>query len=124
MADLVKFEVPAKLNDKQLALVEKVNKKGKIKIGINEVTKAIERGKAKLVLIAQDVSPQEIVMHLPLLCAEKNVPFSYVPTKKDLGEKAGIEVGTASLVIMDEGDAKKELKEVSDNLKKLNSKGE
>ena len=123
MADFVKFEVPAKLNEKQLALVEKVNKNGKIKIGINEVTKAIERGKARLVLIAQDVSPPEVVMHLPLLCKEKGIPFSYVPTKKELGEKAGIEVGTASLVIMDEGEAKKELKEINENLEKLN-KGE
>jgi len=108
MADFVKFEVPAKLNEKQLALVEKVNKNGKIKIGINEVTKAIERGKARLVLIAQDVSPPEVVMHLPLLCKEKGIPFR---------------VGTASLVIMDEGDSKKELNEISENLGKL-SKGE
>ncbi len=123
MADLVKFEVPAKLNEKQLSLLEKVKKNGKIKIGVNEVTKAVERGKAKIVFIAQDVSPPEIVMHLPLICNEKRIPFSYLPTKKELGEKAGIEVGTASIAIMDEGEAKKELKEITENLTKLN-KGE
>ena len=112
MANLVKFEVSEKLMQEQLAVVEKVKGKGKIKVGVNEVTKAIERGVAKLVLIAQDVSPPEIVMHLPLLCKEKNVPVSVVQTKKALGEKTGVEVSTEAIAILDEGDAKKELAEV------------
>ena len=49
------------------------------------MTKAIERGNAKFVVIAEDVNPKEVVMHLPVLCDEKQVPYSYVATKKELG---------------------------------------
>jgi len=119
MADLLRFEVPEKLLIEQLSLVEKAKKKGKIRIGVNEATKAIERGTAKLVIIAQDVDPVEVVMHLPLLCKEKNIPCTAVRTKKELGEKAGIAVGTAAVAIIDEGDAKKELQEIVKNVLEL-----
>jgi len=119
MAEFVKFEVPEQLMNSQLELLEKVNKKGKIKIGVNEVTKAIERGVAKLVLIAKDVDPVEIVMHLPIICEEKNIPYTYVATKKVLGEKTGIEVGTAAAAILEEGEAKKELEEIVKKLSEL-----
>ena len=57
---------------------------GKIRRGTNETTKAIERGIAKLVIIAEDVTPPEVVAHLPLLCEEKKIPFIFVPTKEDV----------------------------------------
>jgi len=119
MAELVKFEVSDKLMADQLALVEKAKKKGKIKIGVNEVTKAVERGVAKLVLVAKDVNPIEVVMHLPLLCKEKNIPCSVVKTRKELGEKAGIAVSTAALAVIDEGEAKKELQDLVKKLGEL-----
>lgn len=104
--------------DLQLSLIEKAKKSGKIRIGVNEVTKALERGIAKFVSIAEDVEPKEIVMHLPVLCKEKKVPFGKIGTKKELGEKAGIEVGTAAVAVIEEGDAKKELEELEKNAKK------
>ena len=119
MAEYVKFEVPEKLAEEQLAFVEKARKKGKVRVGINEVTKAVERGSAKLVLIAKDVEPAEIVMHLPLICGEKGVPFSYVKTRKELGEGAGIGVATAAIAVTDEGEAKKELQEIIRKLAEL-----
>ena len=109
MAQYVKFSVPKELGTKQLALIEKLRKTGKVKVGINEVTKAVERGTAKFVFIASDVQPEEVVMHLPVLCREKNIPFSFVGTKKELGEKAGKEIGTSALAVLNEGDAKKDL---------------
>lgn len=116
---VAKFELPKELLEKQMQLLEKINKEGKVKIGINEVTKMIERGNAKFVVIAEDVNPAEIVMHLPLLCEEKKVPYSFVPTKKELGEKAGIEVGTAAIVVIDEGDNKKELETLAKKIAEL-----
>ncbi len=119
MVGLVKFEVSDKLMDEELALVEKIMKKGKIKVGVNEVTKAVERGVAKLVLIAQDVDPIEIVMHLPLICKDKNVPYSVVKTRKQLGEKTGIAVSTAAIAVLNEGEAQKELQELVKKLSEL-----
>ncbi len=100
-------------SEKLYDLVEQVRKSGKLKKGLNEVTKAIEKGKAKLVLLAQDVSPKEVAMHIPLLCKEKNVPFFEVPKKEELGAAAGMEVGTSAVAIVHEGDAKDLLKRIS-----------
>lgn len=117
MAEYMKFSVGKELKEKQNELIEKVKKTGKIRIGVNETTKAVERGKAKIIFIAEDVSPQELVMHLPLLCEEKKIPYSFISTKKELGEKSGIAVGTASIALVEEGSAKKELEEI---IKKVN----
>ena len=97
---------------KALEAVELARTTGKIRKGSNEVTKAIERGTAKLVLVAQDVTPKEIVMHIPLLAKEKNIPCVHVPTKEDLGASAGLEVGTAAIAIVQEGEAKKLVEEI------------
>ena len=48
---------------------------GKVKKGVNEVTKAIERGTAKIEETAEDVSPKEIVAHIPILCSEKGIKY-------------------------------------------------
>lgn len=118
----VKFEVPKELADKAYESVEVAKGTGKLRRGVNETTKAIERGLAKLVLIAEDVSPEEVVMHLPVLCDEKKVPFIYVPSKEELGKASGIEVPTSSIAIVEVGDAKKLVDEVVKKASEL-SKG-
>ena len=90
MAEFVKFELSSDLRERQLQLLEKLKKAGKFRAGVNEVTKAVERGTAKLVILAEDTSPVEVVLHLPVLCKEKNIPFGFVANKKELGEKAGL----------------------------------
>jgi large subunit ribosomal protein L7Ae len=117
MAAYVKVQLTDELRDATVSIVEK-SKKGKIKAGINEVTKAIERGTAKLVVIAEDVSPAEVVMHLPILCEEKNIPYSYIATRKDLGEKAGLRTATASIAIT-ESDAESDIKDLAKKIAEL-----
>ena len=85
-------------------LIEKARKSGKIEKGINEVTKAIERGTAKLVIIAKDTSPAEIIQHIPLLCKEKNISCEEVDSKEKLGIAAGIKVPCSSVVVTEAGD--------------------
>ena len=103
--------------DKVLELIEVAKATGKIKKGTNEVTKAIERGTAKVVAYAKDASPAEIVMHIPILAKEKGVPCIAVSTKEELGASAGIEVPTASVAIISEGEGKALLKEVQEKVK-------
>jgi large subunit ribosomal protein L7Ae len=112
----VKFQVPKELSDKVLQAIESAKNTGKIRKGTNESTKAIEKGIALLVAIAEDVEPEEIVMHLPALCDEKKVPYVYIASKLELGRAAGIDVGSAAITIVDAGDGKDVLKEA---LKKL-----
>ncbi len=100
-------------SEKAYEAVEVAKTTGKIKKGSNEVTKFIERGQAKLVVIAKDVNPPEITMHIPLLCKEKGVPCVEVPTREELGAAAGLQIGTAAVVITEAGEAAPIIKEIS-----------
>jgi large subunit ribosomal protein L7Ae len=99
--------------DKILHAVEIAKNTGKVRIGTNETTKAIERGIAKLVVSAEDVQPKEVIMHLPSLCNEKKIPYVQVKSKLELGRAAGIDVPTAAIAITEEGDAKKDIEEIA-----------
>ena len=90
-------------------IIEKAKKTGKIEKGTNEVTKAIERGTAKLVVYAADVEPKEIVQHLPILCKEKKVPCIEVDSKQKLGVSVGIPVSASSVVVIESGEAEAEI---------------
>lgn len=57
-----------------------------IKSGIRHVTDLIEKKQAKLVLIACDVNPIEIVLFLPTLCHKLNIPYALVKSQFDLGK--------------------------------------
>jgi large subunit ribosomal protein L7Ae len=118
----VKFDVPKELSDSVLQLVETAKNTGKVKRGTNETTKCVERGIAKLVVIAEDVEPEEIVMHLPVLCEEKNVPYVYTKSKLELGRAAGIDVAAASICIVEPGEGKDLLKNIVQKIEELKKK--
>ncbi|MFH1365179.1 MAG: ribosomal L7Ae/L30e/S12e/Gadd45 family protein [archaeon] len=90
-------------------IIEKARKTGKIEKGTNEVTKAIERGTAKLVVYAADVEPKEIVQHLPILCKEKKIPCIEVDSKQKLGISVGIPVSASSVAVINAGEAEAEI---------------
>ena len=113
-------ELSKDLIDKVYEAVEVAKATGKIRKGTNETTKALEKGNAKLVVVAKDVNPPEITMHLPLLAEEKNVVCVQVPSKEELGSSAGIDVGTGSVAIVQEGEAKNIIKEI---VEKVGKKG-
>lgn len=102
----VKNKVPEDLLPKLMEMVSTAKRAGRVKKGVNEVTKSVERKSAKLVIIAEDVSPPEIVMHLPSMCEERNITYVYVPEKLQLGQAAGLKVGSSSISIDDPGEAK------------------
>lgn len=111
-------ELPKEVVDKILQLVETAKNTGSVRKGTNEATKAVERGVAKLVVIAEDVDPKEIVMHLPALCDEKKILYAYVPSKVELGRAVGLDVGSAAVAVVEIGDGKDMFKEVSAKLAK------
>ncbi|PIN99767.1 50S ribosomal protein L7ae [archaeon CG10_big_fil_rev_8_21_14_0_10_43_11] len=112
------------LTNKVYELLETTANTGKIRKGTNEVTKAIERSVAKLVVVAKDVDPKAIVAHLPLLCKERNIAYIEVPSKKELGASINLKVSCASAALVDEGDARKLFKEVVEHVRALNKKQE
>ncbi len=101
-------------DDKIFEAIEIAKSTGKIKKGANEVTKVVEKGLAKLVITAKDVNPPEIIMHLKPLCKEKDIKLLEVNSKNDLGGAAGLERSTAAVAIVNEGEAKKLIKELSE----------
>jgi len=113
----VEWEPTEELQKKALEALEIAKDTGRTKKGINEATKSIERGIARLVVVAEDVEPQEVIMYLPGLCDDKKAPYIFVKSKADLGNAAGIERPTAAVAIIVEGKAK-EL--VDDLVEKIN----
>lgn len=99
--------------DKILEAVEVANVTGKIKKGANETTKAVERGNAELAIVAEDVSPEEIVMHIPIISEEKDTPCVEVPKQDDLGASAGLEVGSSAVAITEAGEAEELIEEIT-----------
>ncbi len=104
---MVGNQIPKELVEETYRAVETARATGKIAKGSNEVTKALERGHAKLVAVAKDTSPIEIVLHLPALSKEKGVMCVEVPSKEELGAAAGLHVKTACVAITREGEAKR-----------------
>ncbi|MFX0106847.1 MAG: 50S ribosomal protein L7Ae [Candidatus Hodarchaeota archaeon] len=102
----VEWEATEELQKKALEALEIAKDTGRIKKGINEATKSIERGIARLVVVAEDVEPPEVIMYIPGLCDDKKTPYIFVPSKRDLGNAAGIERPTAAVAIIVEGKAK------------------
>jgi len=68
-----------------LDLVQQSAHYRQLKKGANEATKSLNRGVSEIVILAADTSPLAILLHLPLLAEDKNVPYVYVPSKMALG---------------------------------------
>jgi len=115
----VRFEMPKELIDKTYEIVELARDSGKVRKGTNEVTKLVERGEAIFVVMAEDVQPEEILAHMPLLCEEKGIPYAYVPSKQELGVASGLGKATASTAIIDPGKGKPALDDLASKIRGL-----
>jgi large subunit ribosomal protein L7Ae len=101
----VKFKIPDDLKKEIKNILGMIaeTRDSKIRKGMNEVTKSIERSAAKFVVMAEDVSPPEILFHIPLLCEEKMVPFGYLSTKKELGNIVRLNISASAIAIENVG---------------------
>lgn len=115
----IKFKIPDKLKTQiKNALSDIADARdSKIRKGMNEVTKSIERSQAKIVVMAEDVSPPEILYHIPLLCEEKNIPFAYLSTKKNLGNAVKLNIGASAIAVENAGSGNE--KALADLLKQI-----
>merc|ERR1712022_71404 len=75
---------------KVLELIQQATNYKQLRKGANEATKALNRGISEFVVLAADTEPLEILLHLPLLCEDKNVPYVFVPSKQALGRACGV----------------------------------
>ncbi len=115
----IKYETPTEIANAAYEALQIATKTGQVRKGTNETTKAIERNIAKLVIIAEDVEPPEVVAHLPILCEERKTPYIFVPAKEKLGTAIGIDVPAASACIIKEGEAENLIKEIIKRIEAL-----
>ncbi|CAF1082017.1 unnamed protein product [Brachionus calyciflorus] len=109
------------LNKNILDLVQQAMNYKQLKKGANEATKALNRGKADLILMAADTEPIEILMHLPLLCEDKNVPYVFVRSKQGLGRACGVSRPViACAILQNEGSQlRNQIDSLKTNIEKL-----
>jgi U4/U6 small nuclear ribonucleoprotein SNU13 len=97
-------------------LLQQAHNFKQVKKGANEVTKTLNRNQAEFVVLAGDAEPIEILLHIPLLCEDKNVPYVFVKSKTALGRACGVsrEVVACSVIA---NERNKSLKKQIDTLK-------
>ena len=118
----VKFSVPKEVVDAAYEALQLASQTGSVRKGTNETTKAVERAQAKLVVIAEEVDPPEVVAHLPLICDERKIPYVFVPNKQKIGSATGIDVPAAAASIVEVGDAASLVKEIGKRLEEIKKK--
>lgn len=94
---------PKKLNKKVLKTVKKASKAKHVKRGVKEVVKALRKGEKGLVIIAGDISPPDVISHIPVLCEDTSVPFVFIPSKEDLGSAGATKRPTSCVMIVPGG---------------------
>jgi large subunit ribosomal protein L7Ae len=118
-----KFSVPKEVADAAYEALQIATRTGSVRKGTNETTKAVERAHAKLVVIAEDVDPPEVVAHLPLICDERKIPYVFVPSKQKIGSAVGIDVPAAAACIIEVGEAESLVKEITKRVEEQKKKG-
>lgn len=108
----VKFEVSTDVVSKTYEALQMVKQSGKIRKGANEVTKSVEQGLATFVVIAADVEPEEVVVHIPKLCDAKKIAYSYVPSKLELGKSIGLNVPCTAIAVENAGSAQHNINDI------------
>ncbi|KAJ2031525.1 RNA binding protein snu13, partial [Coemansia sp. S610] len=102
-------------------LVQQAAHYKQLKKGANEATKTLNRGISEFIVMAADCEPIEILLHLPLLCEDKNVPYVFVPSKAALGRACGVTrpVVAASVTTNEGSDLKSQILAVKIEIEKL-----
>jgi len=104
-----------------LELVGQANNYKQIRKGANEATKTLNRGLSELIVMAADTEPIEILLHLPLLCEDKNVPYVFVPSKVGLGRACGVSrpVIACSITSNEGSELKSQIENLKDQIERL-----
>ncbi|XP_028134416.1 H/ACA ribonucleoprotein complex subunit 2-like protein [Diabrotica virgifera virgifera] len=109
-----------KLAKRCYKLVKKAMKqKTYIRCGLKDVQKRLRKGETGIVLFAGDVWPLEIMCHLPIVCEDKNIPYVFVPSRKDLGAAMGVKRGCLTVLIKPHNEYKDSFDELSEEVKHL-----
>jgi len=112
---------PTELTGKILDLVQQASNYKQLKKGANEATKTLNRGQSEFIVLAADTEPLEILLHLPLLCEDKNVPYVFVKSKTALGRACGVSrpVISCSVIVNEYSQLKSQIDSLKLEIEKL-----
>ena len=104
-----------------LDLVQQSANYKQLRKGANEATKTLNRGTSDLIILAADTEPLEIILHLPLLCEDKNVPYIFVKSKMALGRACGVSrpVVACSILSHEGGQLSSQIRELKDAIEQI-----
>jgi len=88
-----------KLTKRVFKLMKKASKEKGIKRGVKEVVKAIRKGEKGVCIFAGNVSPIDVISHLPVLCEDSNIPYVFVSSKELLGTASSTKRPTSCVLI-------------------------
>ena len=88
-----------KMSKKLLKLTKKSMKEKLVKRGVKETVKAVRKGAKGIIIIAADISPIDVLSHLPVLCEEKDVPYMFVRSRAEIGEACKTKRPTSCVMI-------------------------
>ncbi|KIY43501.1 snRNP subunit [Fistulina hepatica ATCC 64428] len=111
----------ADLTNSILELVQQASQYKQLKKGANEATKTLNRGIAEFIVLTADTEPLEILLHLPLVCEEKNVPYVFVPSKAALGRACNVSrpVIAASVTTSESRELQSQIMTIKNAIQKL-----
>lgn len=104
-----------------MTLIQQAVNYKQLRRGANEATKTLNRGLSEFIVMAADAEPLEIILHLPLLCEDKNVPYVFVRSKQALGRACGVSrpIIACSVTSNDGSQLKNQIVSVQQDIEKL-----
>ncbi|EOD36416.1 hypothetical protein EMIHUDRAFT_455093 [Emiliania huxleyi CCMP1516] len=102
-----------KLTKKALKCIKKASGAKTLRRGVKEVVKALKKDTKGLCIIAGNISPIDVIAHVPILCEEKAVPYCYVPSKEELGQASLTKRPTSIVLVTCAADFKEAYEELS-----------
>ncbi|CAK7326460.1 unnamed protein product [Dovyalis caffra] len=117
LAPIAKPLAGKKLCKRTLKLVRKASESKCLKRGVKEVVKSVRRGHKGLCIIAGNISPIDVITHVPILCEESDIPYVYVPSKEDLSIAGATKRPTCCVLVLTKPTKGEMAKEVQEKLK-------
>ncbi|KNA11868.1 hypothetical protein SOVF_131180 [Spinacia oleracea] len=121
LAPIAKPLAGKKLCKRTYKLIRRAAEQKCLKRGVKEVVKSIRRGHKGICVIAGNISPIDVITHVPILCEESEIPYVYVPSKEDLASAGATKRPTCCVLVLNKP-AKGELSQ--EEQEKLKSESE
>lgn len=108
-----------KLTKRVYKTAKKATKAKSIRRGVREVVKSLRKGEKGLVVLAGDVSPIDVITHIPVYCEDRSIPYVYIPSRRDLGSAIQTKRPTSAILIKKHADFDSHFKKCFDEVKAL-----